>query len=441
MKDQLRQKLNLYGLTMIAVGSCIGSGIFITPADVVKEVPHPALAISLWVVGGLIALTGALTYSELGGLFPKAGGIYVFLKEAYGDFAGFLFGWVTLVVVNTGSIAALAMAFSEYLYFFIPGMSQTTKILVAAGTVAGLTAVNCIGVQVSQAITNVFTGLKLLAITAIIVAGFAFYDPAAVPVSFSFSGDMPSNWLSGMLVGLIAVLWSFGGWQHSTYLAGETINPQKTVARAMVIGASIVTLIYVLVNLAYMLLLPLPAMAASERVAGDAMAALVPWGGRLVSVAVAISIFGTIGIYTMSAPRAYYAMAKDKLFFSALAKVHPRFQTPVNAMVLQAIWAIFLLFLWGTFSNLITYVTFMDILFLTMAGAAIFIFRKKLPNAERPYRTIGYPVVPIIYVAISGAFVLNTLAERPVHALAGLVLVALGVISYFLFRRKNSSPG
>ena len=438
--DQLRQKLNLYGLTMIAVGSCIGSGIFITPADVVKEVPHPGLAISLWVVGGLIALTGALTYSELGGMFPKAGGIYVFIKEAYGDFAGFLFGWVTLLVINTGSLAALAMAFSKFLFFFVPGITQTEKILVAAGTVAGLTAVNCIGVQVSQTITNIFTGLKLLAITGIIVAGFAFYDPVQVPLSFSFSGGLPDNWLSGMLVGLIAVLWSFGGWQHSTYLAGETINPQKTVARAMVIGASLVTIIYVLVNLAYMMLLPLPVMAASERVAGDAMAAIVPWGGRVVAVAVAISIFGTIGIYTMSAPRIYYAMAKDKLFFSALAKVHPRFQTPVNAMVLQAIWAIILLVLWGTFSNLITYVTFMDILFLTMAGASVFIFRKKRPDAERPYKTLWYPVVPIIYVVISGIFVLNTLAERPVHALAGLVLVALGVVSYLVFKRKSSTP-
>ena len=437
--DQLRQKLNLYGLTMIAVGSCIGSGIFITPADVVKEVPHPGLAISLWVVGGLIALTGALTYSELGGMFPKAGGIYVFIKEAYGDFAGFLFGWVTLLVINTGSLAALAMAFSKFLFFFVPGITQTEKILVAAGTVAGLTAVNCIGVQVSQTITNIFTGLKLLAITGIIVAGFAFYDPVQVPLSFSFSGGLPENWLSGMLVGLIAVLWSFGGWQHSTYLAGETINPQKTVARAMVIGASIVTVIYVLVNLAYMMLLPLPVMAASERVAGDAMAAIVPWGGRVVAVAVAISIFGTIGIYTMSAPRIYYAMAKDKLFFSALAKVHPRFQTPVNAMVLQAIWAIILLVLWGTFSNLITYVTFMDILFLTMAGASVFIFRKKRPDAERPYKTLWYPVVPIIYVVISGIFVLNTLAERPVHALAGLVLVALGVVSYLVFKKKSST--
>ncbi|MBK8490809.1 MAG: amino acid permease [Saprospirales bacterium] len=434
---QLRRKLNLYGLTMIAVGSCIGSGIFITPANVVAEIPHPTLSLSIWVVGGLIALTGALTFSELGGMFPKAGGVYVFLKEAYGDLAGFLYGWVILLVINTGALAALAIAFADYMHFFVPGMTGSTRLILAAGTIAGLTAINCVGVEISQALTNVFTGIKLLAIVGIIIAGFVFYDPEKVNLSFSLSESLPPNWISGMFVGLIAVLWSFGGWHHATYLAGETINPQKTVARAMVLGAAIVTFTYVLVNLSYMLLLPLPAMAGSDRVAGDAMAAIVPWGGRLVAVAIAISIFGTIGIYTMSAPRIYFAMAQDKLFFSALAKVHPRFQTPVNAMVLQAIWAICLLFMWGTYSNLFTYVTFMDIIFMTMAGVCIFLFRKRMPDRERPYRTWGYPVVPGIFVLISGAFVLNTLVERPTQALAGLVLVGLGIVSYWLLKKRQ----
>lgn len=434
--NQLRQKLTLYGLTMIAVGSCIGSGIFITPADVVREIPHPTLSLSIWIVGGLVALTGALTFSELGGMFPKAGGVYVFLKEAYGDLAGFLYGWVILLVINTGALAALAIAFANYMHFFIPGMSEAEKLLMAAGTIAGLTAINCVGVEVSQALTNLFTGIKLLAIVAIIIAGFVFYDPEKVHLSFSLSENMPPDWISGMFVGLIAVLWSFGGWHHATYLAGETINPQKNVARAMVLGAGIVTATYVLVNLSYMLLLPLPAMAGSDRVAGDAIAAIVPWGGRLVAVAIAISIFGTIAIYTMSAPRIYFAMAQDKLFFSALAQVHPRFGTPVNAMVLQALWAICLLFLWGTYSNLFTYVTFMDIIFMTMAGVCIFLFRKRMPERERPYRTWGYPVVPAIFVLISGAFVLHTLVEKPAQALAGLGLVAVGGISFWIMKRK-----
>ncbi len=439
--NQLRQKLNLYGLTMIAVGSCIGSGIFITPADVVAEVPHHGLAIGLWLIGGLIALTGALTFSELGGMYPQAGGVYAYLKEAYGELAGFLYGWIILLVINTGALAALAIAFANYMEFFIPGMSGNDKILLAASAIAGLTAINCVGVGVSQALANVFTGIKLLAIAGIIVAGFVFYEPAKVNLSFSLAENLPVDWFSGMFVGLIAVLWSFGGWHHASYLAGEAINPQKTVARAMVLGAVIVTTVYVLVNLSYMMLLPLPVMGSSELVAGKAMEAIVPWGGRLVAVAIAISIFGTIGIFTMSAPRIYYAMATDKIFFSFLAKVHPRFRTPVNAMVLQAVWAIFLLFVWGTFSNLITYVTFMDILFMTMAGAGIFILRKKRPDAERPYRTAGYPYVPLIFVLISGAFVLSTLVERPIQTLAGLGLVALGIAAFMLFRRNNSNPG
>ena len=437
--NQLRKKLTLYGLTMIAVGSCIGSGIFITPANVVDELPHPTLSLSIWIVGGLIALTGALTFSELGGMFPKAGGVYVFLKEAYGELAGFLYGWVTLLVINTGALAALAIAFADYLHFFIPGMSELSKLAVAAGTIAGLTAINCLGVGVSQGLANLFTGIKLVAIVGIIAAGLIFYDPGKVQLSFSLSENMPPDWISGMFVGLIAVLWSFGGWHHATYLAGETINPQKTVARAMVMGALIVTATYVLANLSYMLLLPLDAMAGSDRVAGDAMAAIVPWGGRLVSIAISISIFGTIGIYTMSAPRIYYAMAGDGIFFRHLARVHPRFHTPVNAMVVQALWAICLLFVWGSYSNLFTYVTFMDIVFMTLAGVSIFIFRKKRPAVERPYKTLGYPLVPAIFVLISGAFVLNTLVERPLQAVAGLVLVALGIGSYLLFK-KNSTP-
>lgn len=435
--NQLSRKLNLYGLTMIVAGSCIGSGIFITPANVIAELPHPALSLGVWVIGGLIALTGALTFSELGGMFPKAGGVYVFLKEAYGDLAGFLYGWVILLVINTGALAALAAAFADYLHFFIPGMTQGTKLLIAAGTIAGLTAINCLGVGVSQALSNVFTGIKLLAIAGIIAAGFAFYDPAKVELSFSLAGQLPANWLSGAFVALIAVLWSFGGWHHATYLAGETINPQKTVARAMMLGALIVTGAYVLANLSYMMMLPLPDIAGSNRVAGDAMAAIAPWGGRLVAVAISISIFGTIGIYTMSAPRIYFAMAQDKLFFHHLARVHPRFHTPVNAMALQALWAICLLFVWGTYSNLFTYVTFMDIVFMTLAGVSIFIFRKKRPGQERPYRTAGYPIVPLIFVLITGAFVLHTLVERPTQALAGLGLLALGTASFLLFRRKG----
>lgn len=433
---QLDRKLTLFGLTMIAVGSCIGSGIFVTPYEIVRAVPHHGFVVIVWSVGGVIALTGALTFAELGGMFPRAGGVYVFLREAYGELAGFLYGWVILLVINTGALAALGIALAEYLAYFYP-LGYWGKVIVAIIVIAGLTGINLIGVNTSQWLANIFTGLKLLAIAGIIITALVFFDPVKVQLNFKLAEGAPAGLGSALLLALIGVLWSFGGWHHASYLAGEAVEPQRTVPRAMVFGALIVTATYVLANLAYMMLLPLDAIANTTRVAGEAIAQVVSFGGRMVAVAIAISIFGTIGIYTMSAPRIYFAMAKDGIFFEELSFVHPRFHTPSKAMLLQAGWAILLLLFWGTFSELITYVTFMDIAFMALAGFSVFIFRRKLPEAERPYRTWGYPVVPGIFVLISSAFVVNTLIQRPVQAVAGLLFLLLGVGAFYLFRSLN----
>lgn len=435
---ELRKKLTLFGLTMIAVGSSIGSGIFVTPYEIVAAVPHHGYVLLVWALGGLIALTGALTFAELGGMFPKAGGVYVFIKEAYGDLVGFLYGWVTLLVINTGALAALGMALAEYLTYFTP-LTDSNKVYIAIIVIAGLTGINIVGVNVSQWFANIFTGLKLLAIVGIIIVGLVYYEPSAVNLSFSLSENAPPNLMSALLIALIGVLWSFGGWHHASYLAGEAINAQRTVPRAMMLGALIVTITYVLVNLAYMLLLPLPEIINTSTVAGAAVGSVFSFGGRLVAIAIAISVFGTIGIYTMSAPRIYFAMAKDGIFFKQLAYVHPRFQTPVNAMIVQAVWAILLLLFWGTFSNLITYVTFMDIAFMGLAGLCVIIFRIQRKQTERPYRVWGYPIVPAVFISISFAFVLNTLVERPTQAIAGLIVFALGIIVFYLLKKNRSS--
>ncbi len=437
--SQLQRKITLYGLTMIAVGSCIGAGIFITPYKIVQAVPHQGYVLLVWALGGLIALTGALTFAELGGMFTKAGGVYVFLKEAYGQLTGFLYGWVILLVVNTGSLAALAITFSEYMTFFVP-LGQAGKILLSVATVAILTLINAVGVNVSQGVANLFTTLKLLAIAAIILVSWFFYDPERVRLSLDLANNVPPDLSKGLLLALIGVLWSFGGWHHATYVAGETIKPQRTVPRAMLLGALIVTITYVLVNLAYMILLPLAEIQGSTRVAGDAIGAVVNGGGKIVAVAIAISVFGTISIYTMSAPRIYYAMAQDGVFFKELAKVHPRFRTPTIAMYIQALWAILLLLFWGTFENLITYVTFMDVAFMALAGASVMLFRKRMPDVERPYRTWGYPVVPLIFVLVSSAFVINTLIEQPKQAIAGLVVLGLGVMVYAFVQFRKDEP-
>lgn len=436
--SRLQQKLSLYGLTMIAVGSCIGSGIFVTPAQIVNAVPNATLVLAVWALGGVIALTGALTFSELGGMFSKSGGVYVYLKEAYGEMTGFLYGWVILLVINTGALAGLCVAFAEYMKVFAPGMSEQMKVGIAAATMLTLTGVNILGVSVSQGLANVFTGLKLLAIGGIIVAGFIYFDPVRVPVDFSLQHNIPANLTTAMLTALVGVLFSVGGWHHASYVAGEAIDAPRTVPRAMFLGVIIVMTMYLLVNLAYMFLLPLDVIAKTPKVAGDAIATLAPWGAKAVAVAIALSIFGTISIYTMSAPRIYFAMAEDGIFFKQLAFVHPRWRTPVVAMLVQVVWAIaVLLFFNGLFDQIITFVTFMDIAFMGLAGAAVFVFRKKRKNAARPIRAWGYPVVPAVFVLISAAFAVNVLFERPEQALPGLGLLGVGIGVYFMVKKKN----
>jgi APA family basic amino acid/polyamine antiporter len=440
--SKLQKKLSLYGLTMIAIGSCIGSGIFVTPAQIAHSVPNALLILLVWILGGVIALTGALTFSELGGMFPRAGGVYVYLKEAYGDLVGFLYGWIILLVVNTGALAGLCVAFAEYMRVFFPETGSTTKVMIAAGTMLGLTAVNALGVQVSQGLSNFFTGLKLLSIAAIIVAGFVFYDPVKVPIDLSFNSGVPEHLLSAMLTALVGVLFSVGGWHHASYLAGEAKDAPRTVPKAMLFGVLIVIGMYLLVNVAYMLLLPIDTIAQTPKVAGDAVATLAPWGAKAVAVAIALSIFGTISIYTMSAPRIYFAMAEDGIFFKQLTYVHPIWRTPLVAMGIQVIWAIaVLVFFNGLFDQIITFVTFMDIVFMGLAGAAVFVFRQKKKDAIRPIRTWGYPWVPLVFVGISAAFAVNVLLERPKQALPGLLLLLLGVLVYAVFKKnkKNSS--
>jgi len=433
---QLQRKLTLYGLSMIAIGSCIGAGIFATPSEIVHTLPHAGWVLVVWVLGGLITLTGALTFAELGGLFPKAGGVYVYLREAYGQLTAFLYGWVTLLVVNTGSLAALGLIFAEYTTFYVP-LTDVEKILLAIAIIVGLTAVNIRGISTSQWIINIFTSGKLLALLTILIVAGLLRDEVQHAQEWSLAQNIPENLPSLVLTALIGVLWSFGGWHHATYLAGETRHPQQNVPRAMFIGAMVVTFTYVLINLAYLWLLPLQTMANSTRVAGDALEAIVTGGGQAVALLIGVSIFGTMSIYTMSAPRVYFSMARDGVFFSQLAELHPQFQTPAKAMIVQAIWACLLLLFWATFEHLITYVTFIDIAFMTMAGLGVFILRKRQPDANRPYRVWAYPIIPALYVAISTLFLINTLVERPEQAIGGLIVISIGVIVFFGIKRSQ----
>jgi APA family basic amino acid/polyamine antiporter len=433
---ELRRELTLYGLTMVAIGSCVGSGIFLTPAQIAAQLPSPWMILVIWTLGGVIALTGALTFAELASMFPGAGGVYVYLREGYGDLVGFLYGWAYLLVITSGSIAALTIAFATYLGFVFP-MGEGAMTVVALLTIVVVTLVNIFRVKAGEVFANVFTGLKLLGIAGLIVVGLFWGDAGTMSLPGGSSGPSESL-MVGFGLALIGVLWSYGGWQHASFVSEEAIDARRTVPRAMILGALVVAGVYILTNLAYMFLLPVSAIASSGGVAAHAVSTVIPFGGTIMAIVIFFNDTATTEIYTLSAPRIYYAMATDGVFFRKLAEVHPRFRTPVNAILTQSAWAIFLLLFWGTFEDVITYVVFMDWVFFALAGACVFIFRRKRAGLARGYTTLGYPLTPVVFIGISSLFVLNTLVERPLHAWVGLIFMSLGVGVYYYFKRVGN---
>ncbi|MCL4551126.1 MAG: amino acid permease [Bacteroidetes bacterium] len=431
----LKRKLTAFDLTMIAIGSTIGSGIFFTPSLIAKSLNDPLLILFAWLVGGLMALSGALTFSELGSMFPEAGGVYVYLNKAYGELAGFLYGWAYFLVVNTGGIAALAIAFSTYFGYFVHLTPWGIKLVGVAGIIF-VTIVNIVDVKAAGIFSDIFTILKLIGIIGLIFIGFIFGSGATT--NFFASIHLSQNAGSAFAVAMVGVLWSYGGWQHATFTAGEAINPKKDLPRAMITAAVAVTLIYILTNIAYMFLMTPGEIGSTPTLAADAVQKVLgAIGGSLIAIAIFISTFGTTGIYTLTAPRIYYAMATDKIFFPKIAELHPKYRTPVYAIVVQSIWAITLIMFWGTFENLIAYVVFTDWIFFGMTAASIFIFRKKLPQIERPYSTFGYPVTPLFFTAMAVWFVVNTLIEKPQQAWAGLLFLGIGIPVYYFWKRKK----
>jgi len=372
-------------------------------------------------------------------MFPRSGGIYVFLKEAYDGWLGFLYGWAYLLIITSGSIAVIALAFSYYLSFFIP-MNDSWKIITSILAISVLTTLNILRAKFGEIFSNISTGLKIAGILIIICTGFYFGNSS---LSFGdgtlFTGS--NSGLSGFGVALTGVLFSYGGWQHASFIAGESKNPVKHVPIAMITGAIFVTIIYLLVNTGYMLLLPIDKIVSSQKIAAEAVSTVIPFGGSLVAAVIVISTIGTIGIYTLSAPRIYYAMADDGLFFKDIAKVHPRFKTPINAIILQSVWAIILLLFWGTFENLITYTVSIEWIFFTLAAGGIFIFRKKMKHIERPYKTLGYPFTPAIFIIINIWFVINILVNKPLHMAIGICFLLIGIPVFLIFKRKTHKEG
>jgi APA family basic amino acid/polyamine antiporter len=439
-KTEFRRELGLFDGINVVIGNTIGSGIFIAPAVVAATVAPQTggMHLLVWLVGGLLAMTGALSYAELGALMPRAGGHYVFLREGIGDLAGFLYGWTIMLVIASGSIAFVSITFVTYLSYFLPMGAWTIKLL-AILTILCLTWVNYVGVKMGSLVLNIFTSLKVVALVALIVAGLFF---AALHREY-FLPVVPENtlldisWVSTFMFALVSALFTYGGWQNIGFIAGELKNPQRNLPLSMVVGVTAVIVIYMLVNLVFVNVLGVPNMGVSRLVASDAMEGL--WGsagGSFVALLIMVSSFGITNAIIMVSPRVYYAMAKDGLFIPQLARVHPRYKTPHVALVFQAIWASVIVLASGTFQQIMNYVVFMDWLFLAMAVYCIYVLRKKYPNAPRPYKAWGYPLTPALFILLSSLVVVNTLVRAPVESGIGIAIVLTGVPIFILMKNK-----
>jgi basic amino acid/polyamine antiporter, APA family len=437
---------------LLTIGSVVGTGIFITTADMAKVLPHAGLILLVWFAGGLLTLAGALTYGELGAMYPRAGGLYHYVKEAYGPLWGFLYGWTAFLVIMSGGIAALGVAFGEYLGSFVPFFSTRNELLalplgswrwtVSGGQVAAvlailiLTAVNHFGLKEGAWVQNALTVLKIGAI--VVFVSLALFVPAKVAPDFSGPlGGLQGNLLAAFGVAMIAALWTYDGWYGLTCSAGEMRNPGRGLPLGLILGTTVVMLLYLLLNVVYARALTVPEMAATSRIAETAASVLFgPGAARLMSAAVLISTFGCLSSTILYSSRIYLPMAEDGVFFRSLARIHAKHRTPVPSLWAQTAWAV-VLTLSGTYSQLYTYVIFASVVFHAMTAAAVFILRHRRPDAPRPYRTWGYPVVPALFILACLLLIANTLQASPRESLIGLVLVALGLPAYVLFHRRN----
>ena len=447
--EGLVRAIGLGSAVLLVVGSVVGSGIFLTTGGMAALIPSASLLLIAWALGGVLAITGGLTYAEMGAMFPRSGGVYVFLREAYGGLTAFLYGWASLLVVISGAMAAVAVGFAEYLSYFFPVLSTSNVVLsaampwgafslsagqlVAASSLAVLGAVNYVGVRIGNMVNVVLTAAKVAGLSAIPIMALV-----AGSVEPSFTPVVPpevARPIASFGVAMIAVLWTYESWYYVTYAAGEIRDPQRNVPRALVIGVLLLMAIYLIVNLAYLYALSIDEMRGVTRIAETAATALMgPGGAAFIAATVVVSTFGCNAAGLLGGSRVLFAMAKDGVFLPAASKVHEQYRTPHIAVTALTGWSI-VLALSGTYEQLFTYVMFASILFSAAAGLALFRLRRTHPAHPRPYRAWGYPWIPAIFVLGSLAFVVNTMLERPVESLAGLGLVALGIPVHFFSRR------
>jgi APA family basic amino acid/polyamine antiporter len=431
VRPELPRTLGLVDALAIVVGIVIGGGIFLVPNLVARNLATPTSIMAVWVFAGVASFFGALACAELGAALPSTGGQYVFLREIYGPMTGFLCGWSMFLVARTAQVSWLAVIFSLYVSYFVPLTALSSKLL-GIGMILLFAAINYRGVSLGALVQKAFTSAKLIGLL-IIIGSAVFYRgdhavrAAAATVPFS---------LSHFGVALIACLLAYDGWIQVTYVAGEIKNPSRNILLALAGGVGACIVVYLLANLAYMHVLSIPEIAASEHVGATAAErTLGSAGGRLVAVVILLSIIGTLNGCFLTSPRVYFAQARDGLFFAKFTEVHPRFRTPSFAIVAQAGWSIVLL-LSGTYETLIDYALMALWVFYALMVLGVILLRRSQPDLVRPYKMWGYPVTPVFFVAVATYFIVNTAISRPGPSLAALGLIATGVPVYFLWRKR-----
>ena len=454
-QPELVRQLGLFDSTMLTVGIVIGEGIFISPNVVATYLPSPGWILLAWFVGGLLMLFGALTFAELGAAMPEAGGQYAFFRKAFGPLAGFLFGWVFFAVYYNGVIAYMSISFARYLGAFFPKLrtdeiiftqtiatfgqpweySLSVGQIVAVGLIAFLSTIGFLGVRFGKAVQNSVTVVKIAVIMVFIVAGLTIKVETPIDLSLNLGGIGLGELMMGFGLALIPASIAFDGWHCLMFMGSEVKNPGKNVTRALFIGTAIISIVYLLMNLVYLRALSLDELAASTKVAEDAGLALYGEGAAsIISAAVVVSIFGALNGIMLAGPRIYYAMARDGLFFQKAAQVHPRFKTPGFAILIQAVWAS-VLTLSGSVEQLMMFVMVAGISFWAITAVALLVLRRKHPDMPRPYKTWGYPFVPIIFILASVGILANTLNGKPYESFTAIGITLLGVPVYYAWRR------
>jgi APA family basic amino acid/polyamine antiporter len=461
-KNQLIRGLTLTDTTALVIGTVIGTGVFLKAAPMAQGVGAPTLVMVAWVAAGLLTLAGALTYAELGAMLPHAGGEYVYLRHSYGDASAFLFGWQRFIVAGSASIAALGAGFAVFLSAFLP-LNQVwaerkftlfdqainwqfgSKQLVAVGAILLLSALNCLTVAFGGKVQSVLTVLKIVGL-AIVICGVFFFAPTVTWSNLSTPAGTPGwSGFAAFGVAMLAALWAYDGWNNMPMAAGEVQQPGRNIPRALVGGMIVVMLIYCLANLAYFYALPLGEIVTSNSTAHRdalpvaskaAQSFLGESGGRFVALAFVVSALGALNGSILSNARVPYAMARDGVFFASQARLSKTTRVPVVAILIQAVWSS-VLALSGTFDQLTDCLLFASWIFYGLCASSVFVLRRKAPNVERPYKTLGYPVMPFVFVLVATWLVINTLVNKRVESVTGLVLIALGLPLYFYFKLRQ----